>query len=252
MRLSWYADTGIAVFSIWQGGRCTGTFRLPIDDLPRMIGILERGPQGVRAAPEDPRPEPEDYRTSGYQRDDYDRGYRPDETAAYGQTGGYRQDSYADAAGYEAPAGAYWREEGGHQLDAAGPEGFDGTDLDGYGQERFVPPYVQPPAESYPNDNLAAGPARGRGRGGPAYPGDAPADYPEPDRYPLRSRSRPGYSGSSEYRLTADAEAASRHSAGKHSSQRPAPDVPRRPDDAEPPAGSEQESQPEYWRRPAR
>jgi hypothetical protein len=46
MRLSWYADTGVAVFSIWQGGMCTGTFRLPIDDLPRMIEILQRGPVG--------------------------------------------------------------------------------------------------------------------------------------------------------------------------------------------------------------
>src|SRR5436309_8899931 len=47
MRLSWYADTGVAVFSIWQGGTCTGTFRLPIDDLPRMIDVLERGPGGA-------------------------------------------------------------------------------------------------------------------------------------------------------------------------------------------------------------
>jgi hypothetical protein len=46
MRLSWYADTGVAVFSIWQGGTCTGTFRLPIADLPRMIEALQRGPQG--------------------------------------------------------------------------------------------------------------------------------------------------------------------------------------------------------------
>jgi hypothetical protein len=46
MRLSWYADTGVAVFSIWQGGMCTGTFRLPIGDLPRMIEILQRGPHG--------------------------------------------------------------------------------------------------------------------------------------------------------------------------------------------------------------
>jgi hypothetical protein len=44
MRLSWYADTGVAVFSIWQAGMCTGTFRLPIADLSRMIEILERGP----------------------------------------------------------------------------------------------------------------------------------------------------------------------------------------------------------------
>src|ERR1700752_1066982 len=49
MRLSWYADTGIAVFSIWQGGRCTGTFRLPMDDLARMTYILKRGPQRLRA-----------------------------------------------------------------------------------------------------------------------------------------------------------------------------------------------------------
>src|SRR5437016_12214953 len=46
MRLSWYADTGVAVFSIWQGGTCTGTFRLPIADLPRMVAALQRGPEG--------------------------------------------------------------------------------------------------------------------------------------------------------------------------------------------------------------
>jgi hypothetical protein len=46
MRLSWYADTGVAVFSIWQGGTCTGTFRLPIADLPRMVEALRRGPHG--------------------------------------------------------------------------------------------------------------------------------------------------------------------------------------------------------------
>ncbi len=50
MRLSWYADTGVAVFSIWQGAHCTGTFRLPIDELPRMVEILRRGPDGAAAA----------------------------------------------------------------------------------------------------------------------------------------------------------------------------------------------------------
>ena len=54
MRLSWYADTGVAVFSIWQGGTCTGTFRLPMDDLARMIESLQRGPQGQRAGREAP------------------------------------------------------------------------------------------------------------------------------------------------------------------------------------------------------
>src|ERR1700723_3517303 len=46
MRLSWYSNTGIAVFSIWQGGTCTGTFRLPIDDLTRLVHSLRRGVPG--------------------------------------------------------------------------------------------------------------------------------------------------------------------------------------------------------------
>ena len=52
MRLSWYADTGVAVFSIWQGGTCTGTFRLPMDDLPRLIDSLRRGSQGAVRSPD--------------------------------------------------------------------------------------------------------------------------------------------------------------------------------------------------------
>ena len=43
MRLSWYDNTGVAVFSIWQGGTCTGTFRLPMDDLTRLVDSLGRG-----------------------------------------------------------------------------------------------------------------------------------------------------------------------------------------------------------------
>src|SRR5258705_9699678 len=53
MRLSWYADTGVAVFSIWQGGTCTGTFPLPMDDLARMIEALPRRPPGHRAGHRD-------------------------------------------------------------------------------------------------------------------------------------------------------------------------------------------------------
>jgi hypothetical protein len=55
MRLSWYAETGVAVFSIWQGGTCTGTFRVPIGDLPRLVDALQRGPDGAgHAGPEMP------------------------------------------------------------------------------------------------------------------------------------------------------------------------------------------------------
>jgi len=50
MRLSWYANSRVAVFSIWQGNRCTGTFRLPLADLDRMIRTLQAGPP-VPASP---------------------------------------------------------------------------------------------------------------------------------------------------------------------------------------------------------
>src|SRR5271166_3165925 len=56
MRLSWYADTGVSVFSIWQGGTCTGTFRLPMEELPRLVDALQRGVQA---------PDPRDPRSSG-------------------------------------------------------------------------------------------------------------------------------------------------------------------------------------------
>ena len=58
MRLSWYADTGVAVFSIWQGGTCTGTFRLPIADLPRMVEALQGGPHGDARATGGPHGDP--------------------------------------------------------------------------------------------------------------------------------------------------------------------------------------------------
>jgi hypothetical protein len=50
MRLSWYADTSMSVFSIWQGGTCTGTFRLPQEELPRLIDALQRGMHHVSRA----------------------------------------------------------------------------------------------------------------------------------------------------------------------------------------------------------
>src|SRR5260370_14302398 len=66
MRLSWYADSGISVVSIWQGGTCTGTFRLRQEELPRLIDALQRGmypdsrgtggfPRQLPGAPTDPR-----------------------------------------------------------------------------------------------------------------------------------------------------------------------------------------------------
>jgi len=51
MRLSWYSDTGVSVFSIWQGGTCTGTFRLPLEELPRLVDALQRGMHGDQQDP---------------------------------------------------------------------------------------------------------------------------------------------------------------------------------------------------------
>ena len=36
MRLSWFASTAIAAISIWEGGTCTGTFRLAAEEVPRL------------------------------------------------------------------------------------------------------------------------------------------------------------------------------------------------------------------------
>ncbi len=49
MRLTWHGTTGVAVISIWQGGTCTGTFRVPADDLSRLVDSLRRGVPGGQA-----------------------------------------------------------------------------------------------------------------------------------------------------------------------------------------------------------
>src|SRR5215467_14658177 len=75
MRLSWYADSAVAVFSIWQGNRCTGTFRLPFADLGRMAQALQSGP-GKPAVTDRP-----------------DHGYLERNAAPAGEAGRGRRDS---------------------------------------------------------------------------------------------------------------------------------------------------------------
>jgi hypothetical protein len=108
MRLSWYADTGVAVFSIWQGGMCTGTFRLPIGDLPRMVEILQRGPAGTgHPGLEQPagRPGPgaytgpQDYPTGTVLAEGQEAGYPAEPRPGYGRDG------------YAEPPGGYGRDE---------------------------------------------------------------------------------------------------------------------------------------------
>ena len=136
MRLSWYADTGVAVFSIWQAGMCTGTFRLPIGDLSRMIEILERGPspQGRGRAPvSGARREPERGR-GGYPAGE-DEISLLDSTSGQGGQGGY--------AGAEYTAD-YGRSSRAHGADGGPPDypaadyGSAGYGDDGYGNAGYA------------------------------------------------------------------------------------------------------------------
>lgn len=43
LRVSWHADTGVVVVSVWDGPRCTGTVQVPADDVPELIHSLALG-----------------------------------------------------------------------------------------------------------------------------------------------------------------------------------------------------------------
>jgi hypothetical protein len=148
MRLSWYAETGVAVFSIWQAGTCTSTFRLPMGELERMIETLRRGPGG--RPPADPAPR--------------DLGLRDDE-AAGGDEGAAPPDYPLDhdPGGYPAGIGPYPARIG--PLDYTGERGpahylpdWAGAGA-GYGRESA-------PAAAIPGSRYGET-VPGRGRRGP-------------------------------------------------------------------------------------
>jgi len=43
LRVSWHAESDVIVLSLWQGGTCTGSFRLPAEDVPDLIEALRAG-----------------------------------------------------------------------------------------------------------------------------------------------------------------------------------------------------------------
>ena len=200
MRLSWYADTGVAVFSIWQAGMCTGTFRLPMADLSRMIEILERGPapQGRGRAP-----------VPASQRGD-ERG--SDSDWYYGP-GGEEQ----AGRGAADPAVGYGRSqyEADYGRGERGPADYGAADYGaaGYGYPGQGHPADRPDADVGPAGYGAEGPAEygGPDRGDDRYRGggyDAPGqggedygtrDYPvgyERDEYAADSGYPGGYESS--------------------------------------------------------
>ena len=46
LRVSWHAEADVVVLSLWSGGTCTGTFRLPVEDVPDLIDALRVGLAG--------------------------------------------------------------------------------------------------------------------------------------------------------------------------------------------------------------
>ena len=219
MRLSWYADTGVAVFSIWQGGTCTGTFRLPIADLPRMVEALQRGPHGdARGDARDPRGARGTAEQRGRadqraaQPPEPDTGYSdPGFSAAYaGHQPGYGEEpprEYLDPPGRghrgEPATAAYREDQGGEhhragahgRYDAPGayedePTGVYRGDVPGHG-------YQDEPGARYRDADYAGDPLTGRypvaDPHPPRYPGEDPhpAHYPDEDPHPPRYQDDP-------------------------------------------------------------
>ncbi len=261
MRLSWYADTGVAVFSIWQGGMCTGTFRLPIGDLPRMVEILRQGPEGGQPRgraghraeqawggremagtgqrevaqgelhyeeadighPEEPRA---DYGHAGVRDRGPDFGpgtpdYGPPATPDYGPpaTPGYDPGDFGGDRnrGYLPP--------GPGEQELSGLRGGD----TGYGQQRFVPPYVRDAVGEYGSDI----PARPSGRPDDpiraAYRGDPVPGPSRPEDYLRQSWPESGYSDDPQYRLADQRSEPGTSTSGRHSPGRHG-HYPREPD----------------------
>jgi hypothetical protein len=170
MRLSWYADTGVAVFSIWQGGTCTGTFRLPMDDLTRMIEALRRGPQGQRGPGDPGRRDAPGEGAAGRDAPPGRTGMPAAPLAGAGPDPGPGQGQATVAMRMpdQGPAGA-----GGARPGGRSPAGRDSG---GYPVDPLSPDY---PAESLPGylDDDGSGAFRAGG-GDPGYP-DVPStgDY---------------------------------------------------------------------------
>ncbi len=237
MRLSWYADTGIAVFSIWQGGMCTGTFRLPIGDLPRMIEILQRGPDDQE--PPRPRQEHRAAEGQGYRETDHS-GQREFRTGAILQPDreGQRRRPRS-AAGREGPgatrrgsrhargdtSGRSWSAQRSADEAADGPWSDYGHDpygdqrhglsesaghrrddedkapTAGYGTERFVPPYVRGGAGEYRNETPPPSADVLGEAHGRAYQEDFPYGRSQPADYDRELWPEGGYSERLGYRL---------------------------------------------------
>src|SRR5215471_6227188 len=200
MRLSWYADTGVAVFSIWQGGTCTGTFRLPIADLPRMVEALQRGPHGdVRGDARDPRDARGTAEQRGGQSPEPDTGYSdPGFSASYaGHQPGYGDESareYLDPPGRgyrgEQATAAYREDQGGEHRRAGAhprydvPGGYEEEPTGVYRGDVAGHGYQDEAGARYRDADYAGDPLTGRYPVADPHPAGYPEEDPHRSRYP--------------------------------------------------------------------
>lgn len=47
LRVSWHAEAGVVVLSLWRERTCAGTFRLPAEDVPALIEVLRQSLDAV-------------------------------------------------------------------------------------------------------------------------------------------------------------------------------------------------------------
>ncbi|HEY6707992.1 MAG TPA: hypothetical protein VJB61_10400 [Actinomycetota bacterium] len=40
LRVTWHPERDLVVLSVWQDDSCVGTFRMPVQDVPRLSGLL--------------------------------------------------------------------------------------------------------------------------------------------------------------------------------------------------------------------
>jgi hypothetical protein len=62
LRVSWHAEDDLVVLSLWDGPRCTGTFRLSAADVPALVEALQLGLPATAVGPAPssaPAPEPD-------------------------------------------------------------------------------------------------------------------------------------------------------------------------------------------------
>jgi hypothetical protein len=48
LRVSWHGVDGVVVLSMWRQSECTGSFRLPVTDLPDLLRAITDGPLSSR------------------------------------------------------------------------------------------------------------------------------------------------------------------------------------------------------------